>query len=328
MGWCLLRLQRVSEARAAFERALTLEPGNRDARRRAPAHQALSSSGAECGDHGLASWAPAHGACGISRPPIRADAGKLGSVARRQAELAQTRVWRGHTPPGGCQAAGHAETLAGVAAGAGGRARGPPWVPSIGTVLPRSRRSPRRPRVQQPPRPHRPRPNDRRRWRAGRRRDWERWGRTPRLRVRRHAGSAVSGVGRDRAQGSGAGTDRLGGGGGQAGRGETRHTAWGSVTAPRIRREPPAWTHTRISIADTRWRSSATATVLEHARRCSRPRRPARRRDDRRAPFGPWGEEPWIRARAEGAYKDGEHSNSSSGLIRSAVEPWRQGRLN
>jgi tetratricopeptide (TPR) repeat protein len=31
MGWCYLRLQRVAEARAAFERALTLEPGYRDA---------------------------------------------------------------------------------------------------------------------------------------------------------------------------------------------------------------------------------------------------------------------------------------------------------
>ena len=31
MGWCYLRLQRVPEARSAFERALTLQPGYRDA---------------------------------------------------------------------------------------------------------------------------------------------------------------------------------------------------------------------------------------------------------------------------------------------------------
>ena len=48
-----------------------------------------------------------------------------------------------------------------------------------------------------------------------------------------------------------------GGSGGRPKRARRRRTAWGSVTAPRIRRAPPQCGQTRISIANTRRRSVA-----------------------------------------------------------------------
>ena len=111
-------------------------------------------------------------------------------------------------------------------------------------------------------------------------------------------------------RGQAAGTGRPGGGSAaRPSAAKTRRTAWGSVTAPRIRRGPPQRSHTRISIANTRWRSWAHGHRLG-ARAPASVRGVVRRgrRDDRRAPFGPWGEEAVIREQgpARRGHKDGE----------------------
>ena len=133
---------------------------------------------------------------------------------------------------------------------------------------------------------------------------------TPRLRVGRHTGSAVSGGGRDRAQGSG-GRDGSAGRrlGGQAERGQDPphrmgfgHRAEDPPRAPaavahqdfdrehaveELGPRPPSWST----------RAGVRARVVRRGRR-----------DDRRAPFGPWGEEPVIREQgpARRGHKDGE----------------------
>ena len=58
--------------------------------------------------------------------------------------------------------------------------------------------------------------------------------------------------------GQAAGAGRPGGGSGASpSAARSRRTAWGSVTAPRIRRRPPQRSHTSTSKPNTRWSSRA-----------------------------------------------------------------------
>ena len=60
------------------------------------------------------------------------------------------------------------------------------------------------------------------------------------------------------ARGSGGGAGRPGGGSGASpSAARSRRTAWGSVTAPRIRRRPPQRSHTSTSNPNTRWSNRA-----------------------------------------------------------------------
>jgi hypothetical protein len=89
------------------------------------------------------------------------------------------------------------------------------------------------------------------------------------LGVGRQTGSVAPGrwawiEGRVRRPGQAAGTAPPGGGSAASpSPTSTRRTAWGSVTAPRIRRRPPQRSHTRISIANTRWSNRAQGHRLE-----------------------------------------------------------------
>ena len=144
--------------------------------------------------------------------------------------------------------------------------------------------------------------------------------------------TAAPGGGGDRGAGGQAAWTARPGGGWAASPGalSNRRTAWGAVTAPRIRRGPPQRSHTRTSMANTRWSSRAQG---------HRPgdRAPASARASSGAGVGTIVERqaargartPWYASngRRGGGTRAARRSNNSSGWRSSAVEPSLQGRL-